>query len=121
MVRDLRERGLYGRIDCSRRGLPGHDSSSAVVRCLNIHEAPRCCDWATLQDKSVLDCGAIQKNPKRCKNLTEVSKRARADEVRVNEFRCRRRWEMFIFARHPRATVEGFDSRPRRTFCSGDG
>jgi hypothetical protein len=24
-----------------------------------------------LQDKSVLDCGAIQKNPKRCKNLTE--------------------------------------------------
>ena len=24
-----------------------------------------------MQDKSVLDCGAIQKNPKRCKNLTE--------------------------------------------------
>src|SRR5262249_7112293 len=50
---------------------------SAVVRCLYIHEAPRCCDCATLQDKSVLDCGAIQKNPKRCKNLTECREGAR--------------------------------------------
>src|SRR5690242_15632510 len=32
---------------------------------------PRCCDRATLQWKSVRDCGAIQKNPKRCKNRTE--------------------------------------------------
>src|SRR5262249_27501954 len=64
MVRNLCERGSYGWVDCSRRGLPGHDGSSAVVRCLYIHEAPRCCDRATLQDKSVLDCGAIQKHPK---------------------------------------------------------
>src|SRR5262249_34372451 len=77
MVRDLCERGPYGWIDGSRRGLPGHDGSSAVVRCLYIHEAPRCCDCATLQDKSVLDCGAIQKNPKRCKNLTECREGAR--------------------------------------------
>src|SRR5262245_60964376 len=77
MVRNFCERGPYGWIDCSRRGLPGHDGSSAVVRCLYIHEAPRCCDCATLQDKSVLDCGAIQKNPKRCKNLTECREGAR--------------------------------------------
>src|SRR5262249_52146068 len=77
MVRNLCERGPYGWVDCSRRGLPGHDGSSAVVRCLYIHEAPRCCDCATLQDKSALDCGAIQKNPKRCKNLTECPEGAR--------------------------------------------
>jgi hypothetical protein len=37
---------------------------------------PRCCDRATLQYKSVPDCGAIQKNSKRCKNRTEFRSRA---------------------------------------------
>jgi len=77
VVRNLCECGLYRWIERCHRRLPGHNSSSAVVRCLHIHEAPRCCDWATLQDKSVLDCGAIQKNSKRCKNLTERRRRAR--------------------------------------------
>jgi len=112
MVRNLCERGPYGWVDCSRRGLPGHDGSSAVVRCLYIHEAPRCCDCATLQDKSVLDCGAIQKNPKRCKNLTEC-REERADAVRVTSSTGGARG-MFMFVIHTRAIVEGFESRPRR-------
>jgi hypothetical protein len=72
-----------------------------------------------LQDKSVLDCGAIQKNPKRCKNLTEMSKRARADEVRANEFRWR--WEPFVFAMHGRAPLSKVLSPSRRRLCAGNG
>ncbi len=76
MAGNLCERRLHGWIHRRRRGLPRHNRSSAVVRRLYIHEAPRCCDQATLQWKSVRDCGAIQKNAKRCKNRTKFRKLA---------------------------------------------
>src|SRR5262249_4568305 len=44
VVRNFCERGLYRWIERRRRRLPSHNGSSAVVRCLYIHEAPRCCD-----------------------------------------------------------------------------
>ena len=74
MAGNLCERRLHGWIHRRRRGLPRHNRSSAVVRRLYIHEAPRCCDQATLQWKSVRDCGAIQKNAQRCKNRTKFRK-----------------------------------------------
>jgi hypothetical protein len=74
MAGNLCERRLHGWIHRRRRRLPRHNRSSAVVCRLHIHEAPRCCDQATLQWKSVRDCGAIQKNAKRCKNRTKFRK-----------------------------------------------
>src|SRR6266511_2231968 len=78
MVRNLRKRRLDVWVHCCCRGLPGDDGPPAVVRRLYIdHEAPRCCDRATLQYKSVPDCGAIQINTKRCKNRSEFRSRVR--------------------------------------------
>src|SRR5262245_46934054 len=78
MVRNFGKRGFDVWVHCCCRGLPGDDGTPAVIRRLYIdHEAPVSCRRATLQYKSVPDCGAIQKNSKRCKKRTEFRSRAR--------------------------------------------
>jgi hypothetical protein len=59
-----------------------------------------------LQDKSVLDCGAIQKNPKRCKNLTESrSERALKRCGRTSSTLASRGNVYFLMQRSPSSKV----------------